>query len=304
MRSALRSSSTRSIRTAPTSIPGSRRAGRAAIIREPTGTSGPTPSRTARRPTTGSRYSADRPGPGTRGGGNITCTISCTSSPTSTCTIARCRTRCSTSRASGSTAGSTASGSTRSTSRCTTRSFATIRRSPEAVGKRTRPFDFQQHLYNQSHPDIPLFLERLRGVDRQLWRALHRGRGRRRACPTGDEAVHARRHDRLNSAYGFDFLYAEQLTPELVDAAMRLWPGGPGEGWPSWAFYNHDAPRAVSRWRPGATRDRLREAGDASAVRLRGTSSSSRARNSGCRRPTFRSSGCRIPRRSPTGRRP
>ena len=29
-------------------------------------------------------------------------------------------------------------------------------------GKRTRPFDFQQHLYNQSHPDILKFLERLR----------------------------------------------------------------------------------------------------------------------------------------------
>ena len=31
-------------------------------------------------------------------------------------------------------------------------------------GKRTRPFDFQQHLYNQSHPDIVKFLERLREV--------------------------------------------------------------------------------------------------------------------------------------------
>ena len=29
---------------------------------------------------------------------------------------------------------------------------------------------------------------------------------------------------------------------------MAGWPGGEGEGWPSWAFSNHDAPRAVSRW--------------------------------------------------------
>jgi len=27
-----------------------------------------------------------------------------------------------------------------------------------------------------------------------------------------------------------------------------MWPGAEGEGWPSWAFSNHDAPRAVSRW--------------------------------------------------------
>ena len=29
---------------------------------------------------------------------------------------------------------------------------------------RTRPFDFQQKIHNQSHPDIPLFLERLRAL--------------------------------------------------------------------------------------------------------------------------------------------
>ena len=39
---------------------------RAATTRRPTGTSGPTPSRTARRPTTGCRSSAARPGSGTR----------------------------------------------------------------------------------------------------------------------------------------------------------------------------------------------------------------------------------------------
>ena len=36
---------------------------------------------------------------------------------------------------------------------------------------------------------------------------------------------------------------------------MRLWPGEPGEGWPSWAFSNHDAPRVVSRWLAGRDRE-------------------------------------------------
>ncbi|MBA3048234.1 DUF3459 domain-containing protein, partial [Brevundimonas sp.] len=30
-----------------------------------------------------------------------------------------------------------------------------------------------------------------------------------------------------------------------------------GQGWPSWAFSNHDAPRAVSRWSEGRDRDRF-----------------------------------------------
>jgi alpha-glucosidase len=64
--------------------------------------------------------------------------------------------------------------------------------------------------------------------------------------------MHAFTHgdSRLHSAYGFDFLYAERLTPELVARVAQDWPEAPGIGWPSWAFENHDAPRALSRWAP------------------------------------------------------
>ena len=112
-------------------------------------------------------------------------------------------------------------------------------------GKRTRPFDFQQHLYNQSHPDIVQFLERLRQVTD--------GYGDRFTLAEvgGDHAL-AEMHaftegeNRLNSAYGFDFLYADALTPELVARVAKDWPDD--AGWPTWAFENHDAPRALSRW--------------------------------------------------------
>jgi alpha-glucosidase len=56
---------------------------------------------------------------------------------------------------------------------------------------------------------------------------------------------------RLNSAYGFDFLYADALTPQLVARVAEEWPEQ--AGWPSWAFENHDAPRAISRWAPRQT---------------------------------------------------
>jgi alpha-glucosidase len=52
----------------------------------------------------------------------------------------------------------------------------------------------------------------------------------------------------LNSAYGFNFLYAPALTPGLIADTLARWPDEPGMGWPSWAFENHDAPRALSRW--------------------------------------------------------
>ena len=82
----------------------------------PTGMSGPIPSPTAPRPTTGSRSSAAPPGRGTAGACNITCTISSLASPISTSTIPTCRMRCWAKCASGWSAASMASGSTRSIS--------------------------------------------------------------------------------------------------------------------------------------------------------------------------------------------
>ena len=110
---------------------------------------------------------------------------------------------------------------------------------------RTRPFDYQLHIYNQSHPDIPLFLARLR--------ALTDSYGDRFTVAEvgGSDAEPEMRAftetGRLDSAYGFNFLYADALTPERVADALARWPDD-GGGWPSWAFENHDAPRALSRW--------------------------------------------------------
>ncbi|HKH27204.1 MAG TPA: alpha-amylase family glycosyl hydrolase [Sphingomicrobium sp.] len=121
-------------------------------------------------------------------------------------------------------------------------------------GKRTRPFDFQQHLYNQSHPDIVKFLERLREVtDSYGERYTLAEVGGEHALKEMKEFTKGGR--RLNSAYGFDFLYAEQLTPSLVASIAEAWPED--AGWPTWAFENHDAPRAISRWVGEQHRDRF-----------------------------------------------
>ena len=113
--------------------------------------------------------------------------------------------------------------------------------------RRTRPFDFQTKLYSQSQPEMVYFAERLRGLansyDAVFTMAEIGGSNALEEMKAFTQGDH-----RLNSAYGFDFLYAPELTPQLVADAMAEWPGTRGEGWPSWAFENHDAPRAVSRW--------------------------------------------------------
>jgi alpha-glucosidase len=124
-----------------------------------------------------------------------------------------------------------------------------------ATGKpRERPSDFQLALHNMSHPDVPRFLERVRVLlnsygDRFAVAEV----GGADAEPT--MKLYTQGSSRLHSAYGFNFLYADALTPELISTALRSWPDLPGSGWPSWAFSNHDAPRAVSRWASAADRD-------------------------------------------------
>ena len=121
---------------------------------------------------------------------------------------------------------------------------------PAGVGKRTRPFDFQDKLYNQSHPDILPFLSRIRaltdGYDDRFTVAEVGGEHADR-----EMRLFTAGHDRLHSAYGFLYLYADALKRDLVQAGDGMWPHRLGEGWPSWTFSNHDAPRAISRWAEG-----------------------------------------------------
>lgn len=125
---------------------------------------------------------------------------------------------------------------------------------PDDGKPRTRPFDFQLHRHNQSHPDIPGFIERIRAVLDDYGAVFT-------VAEVGGADALAEMHAftagdaRLNSAYGFNFLYAGQLTPQLVASALGEWPDRPGTGWPSWAFENHDAPRALSRWCAPEQRD-------------------------------------------------
>lgn len=113
----------------------------------------------------------------------------------------------------------------------------------------TRPFDFQRHTMNMSQPECIPFVER-------IGQTLHAHRGTHFTVaevggprPLDEMKAFTQGERRLNSAYAFDFLYADQISAELVRQTQGQWPGDGDEGWPSWAFGNHDAPRAVSRWR-------------------------------------------------------
>ncbi len=125
---------------------------------------------------------------------------------------------------------------------------------PDNGQVRTRPFDYQIKRFSQSHPGVVDFIERIRALCDE-YGVIHtvaevggdNAEAEMRAYISGDT--------RLDSAYGFDFLYAPDLTPQFVEQALARWPDD--TAWPTWAFENHDAPRALSRWCGPAEADRF-----------------------------------------------
>lgn len=117
-----------------------------------------------------------------------------------------------------------------------------------AKPKSSAPFDCQDHIYNKSHPAILGFLEKLRAV-------IDEYPDRFTVAEIGGEyslqemQSYTRANSRVNTAYGFQFLEADALSAKVIRDAIEPWNSDIGlDGWPSWAFSNHDRPRAISRW--------------------------------------------------------
>lgn len=111
----------------------------------------------------------------------------------------------------------------------------------------TRPFDLQHKVHNQSQPEIVDFIERIRSnLDKfgEIFTVAEVGG----PTPLAEMKAFTQGTNRLSSAYSFDFLYAEDFTVARIVEASKKWTHATDEGWPSWAFSNHDAPRFVSRW--------------------------------------------------------
>ncbi len=120
----------------------------------------------------------------------------------------------------------------------------------------TRPFDMQKHVHSMSQPQVVDFIERFRAMLDEYpgtFTVAEVGGPN----PIGEMKSFTEGDNRLNSAYSFDFLYAKGLTAQQVSQSAARWAQTEGEGWPSWAFSNHDAPRAVSRWAPPEHREEM-----------------------------------------------
>ncbi|MEM6650758.1 MAG: alpha-amylase family glycosyl hydrolase, partial [Pseudomonadota bacterium] len=109
---------------------------------------------------------------------------------------------------------------------------------------KSRPYTYQQHLYDRSQPEtldfIKAFRELLDEYDNRMAVAEI-------FCDHyTDRSIEYTSPDHLHTAYNFLFLENAPLTPDLIRQAYDGWPAE--DAWPSWSFSNHDVVRARTRW--------------------------------------------------------
>lgn len=116
---------------------------------------------------------------------------------------------------------------------------------PEGSHFMFNPYSLQEHRHDIAQPENLPFLERLRALadeyeDRALLGELHQSDG---------EALHHAYTgpDRLQLAYGYWLLGADDLDAATIRKIATDLRFGPEDGWPCWALDNHDFHRSVSR---------------------------------------------------------
>ncbi|MEM9349001.1 MAG: alpha-glucosidase [Pseudomonadota bacterium] len=120
----------------------------------------------------------------------------------------------------------------------------------------SRPFDMQYALFSKSQPENLAFLERLRAL-------LDEYEARATVGEVGDthKSIELMGQytsgKRLNMAYSFELL-GDTYTPDHFRERIQAFFEGAPEGWPCWAFSNHDVPRHAGRFLPhGASLDAI-----------------------------------------------
>ena len=123
------------------------------------------------------------------------------------------------------------------------------------IAPSVNPYNHQEHLYDKNRPENLDFLRKLRAVMKPFGAAAvgEVGDAQRGLEIMGE---YTRGDDLMQMCYAFEFLSPTQPTATRVVEVMRDVDEVAGDGWPCWAFSNHDVMRHASRWdlSPGALR--------------------------------------------------
>jgi alpha-glucosidase len=110
----------------------------------------------------------------------------------------------------------------------------------------SNPYNMQYHLFSKNQPENIVWIERIR-------RIMDDYEGRTTVGEMG-ESHHAiammgeyTAPGRLHQCYSFE-MFGDEYSPALFRKTIEDFFTGAPEGWPMWAFSNHDVRRQVTRW--------------------------------------------------------
>lgn len=149
------------------------------------------------------------------------------------------------------------------------RSNPALRRAP-GQPPAVNPYDMQDHRHSKTRPENLAFLERMRAlVDEYPGRTMvgEVGEGARAVQVMAEYTAGTRR---LHMAYSFEMLgpqFSAQHFRSRIEGFFRAAP----DGWPAWAFSNHDVIRHVTRWADHGAADDLARLAAAMLLSFRGS---------------------------------
>ncbi len=116
------------------------------------------------------------------------------------------------------------------------------------VAPQVNPYNHQEHIYSKNRPENLGFLKRFRDL-------LDEYPGTAAVGEIGDAlrgmellGQYTRAGQGVQMCYAFDFLAPDRLTAAHIAETFAHLKDAAPDGWPCWAFSNHDVRRHVSRW--------------------------------------------------------
>lgn len=110
------------------------------------------------------------------------------------------------------------------------------------------PYNWQEHLYDKSRPEMIPFLERLRALMDEYPSVA--AVGEVGDAQRGMEIMgeYTRGDNRMQMCYAFEFLSKDAPSGTRVGQVLRHFDEMARDGWACWAFSNHDVERHATRW--------------------------------------------------------
>jgi len=117
----------------------------------------------------------------------------------------------------------------------------------DTIAPGVNPYNHQDHHYDKNRPENLEFLRRFRALLNEYGAAAvgevgdaQRGLEIMGQYTSGDDLLHM--------CYAFEFLAKDKPTAAHISNVLARLDQVAAEGWPCWAFSNHDVARHASRW--------------------------------------------------------